>query len=327
MPTPGVSVVIPCYNDSDHVVTAIRSVLNDPWTPLEIIIVDDGSTPPLPDFTSLSPVIHTVRHHKNKGIAEALNTGLHRASHDLVCWLSSDDGVFPGKVAAQVAAFTHPEVVLCFTAYETIDQPTRTRSTVRFTPALSPDYQPPEAGGVYPQQHCIDPDWFRAAMLRGCLINGSTVMMRREAALSIGGFNPQFQLAQDYDFWLRLIRRGKCIYLPTVFGWRTLHPRQISRTKQSIANREDWEVRHQAGLVRELDALKQHFGLRRTLAWLTSMPPECFKDPAWRDRDGFWWWLWQQRWFRESFIAMRAMWRAFKAKIPRLTPTDGLKDL
>src|SRR5438477_430437 len=98
---PAVSVVIPVYNQRIYVGGAIDSVLSISDIPLELIVVNDGST----DGTS--NVLDEYRHsitlieQPNRGAATALNRGISAATGELVCWLSADDQFLPGKLEAQ----------------------------------------------------------------------------------------------------------------------------------------------------------------------------------------------------------------------------------
>ena len=119
---PTISVVIPAYNAASTLSKAIESVLNQDiqGNPLELIIVDDGST----DRTS-EIAAHYVRTHpdrirliaqKNRGPAAARNAGIAAAAGELIAFLDADDQWLPGKLAAQLSVFMQlPEIALVCT--------------------------------------------------------------------------------------------------------------------------------------------------------------------------------------------------------------------
>ncbi len=92
---PLVSVVIPVYNGDRFIGQAIESVLSQTYSPLEIIVIDDGST----DQTeqALAPYLHQIQYltQPNQGSAAARNSGLCVATGELIAFLDADDFFFP----------------------------------------------------------------------------------------------------------------------------------------------------------------------------------------------------------------------------------------
>jgi glycosyltransferase involved in cell wall biosynthesis len=116
--TPSVSVVIPCYNRREIISRAIHSVLEQTFSPMEIIVVDDGST----DGSSRvarsfgGPV--KVIEQPNCGAAVARNRGIRAALGDWVAFIDSDDEWHQDKLQLQVAAaerFPDAGLVFCDT--------------------------------------------------------------------------------------------------------------------------------------------------------------------------------------------------------------------
>lgn len=112
-----VSVIIPVHNGADTIAKAIDSVLIQE-VPLEIIIIDDGSTDHLAE--ALSPYLDrsafTVLHNEhNVGVAESRNRGVRKASGEYVAFLDCDDWWEPGKLKAQLALLQKTGYVLCAT--------------------------------------------------------------------------------------------------------------------------------------------------------------------------------------------------------------------
>lgn len=114
-----VSVVIPTYNRAHLIQRAVRSVLEQPLTESdELIVIDDGST----DNTEqvLSPFIGKIQYFRkeNRGAGAARNTGISCAKHDLIAFLDSDDEWLPGKLRLQRAFMSaRPDIVMCFTDF------------------------------------------------------------------------------------------------------------------------------------------------------------------------------------------------------------------
>lgn len=124
--SPLVSVVIPTHDRSDHLPGAIRSVADQTYDEIELIVVDDGSPVSVTQTLEDLPAdeLHSVeilRHQENRGANVARNTGIRAATGDYVAFLDDDDRWYETKVARQLETFqqTGPEVGVVYTGIET----------------------------------------------------------------------------------------------------------------------------------------------------------------------------------------------------------------
>lgn len=119
----GLSVILPAYMKNPTIpdILALRrsleSVLDEPaGGPCEIILIDDGSDPPIETFSPmLGPAyrdVKSIRHRQNQGVAAALNTGLRQARHELVARIDADDRWLAGKLGPQLALFRDADVTI-----------------------------------------------------------------------------------------------------------------------------------------------------------------------------------------------------------------------
>lgn len=100
---PLISVIIPVYNGERYLAEAIESVLAQTYRPIEIVVVDDGSTDSSADVAErFSPPVRYC-FQPNSGPAAARNTGLKMARGDIIGFLDQDDIWPAGKLALQVA--------------------------------------------------------------------------------------------------------------------------------------------------------------------------------------------------------------------------------
>ena len=189
---PLVSVVIPTYNRAALLREAIASVLRQCYAPLELIVVDDGST----DATvaCLRPLreLRIVRQDHTGMPGQARNAGARVARGEYLAFLDSDDLWLPHKLAVQVAA--------AVAAGDAINH-TRER-WLRGARVVS------QRG----QHHRRSGDLF-ADSLRKCIIGPSTVLLRRAAFEEAGGFREDLEIAEDYELWLRLTARHRVGYV------------------------------------------------------------------------------------------------------------------
>ncbi|MBI3511275.1 MAG: glycosyltransferase [Bacteroidetes bacterium] len=116
MKAPAVSVVIPLYNSAAFIGETIRSVLQQHFSELELIVVDDGSTD---DSANVVKKINDSRlkyfHQKNKGVSAARNYGIKNASGKFIALLDADDVMLPENISRKVKTLeTHPEADFAF---------------------------------------------------------------------------------------------------------------------------------------------------------------------------------------------------------------------
>jgi glycosyltransferase involved in cell wall biosynthesis len=236
-----VCVVIPAYNRADRLERCLTSVwAQRPLRPNQVIVVDDHST----DDTSAvaaSLGARVIRHSENRGPAEARNTGLRGTNSEWVAFLDSDDEWLPHHLA-HLWSIRGPHALVGGAAYYlTLDG-----HGDRFSGPVS--RRPMEF---------TSPD--RLIALHNFFTTSGS-MVRREAALAVGGFQKWWG-AEDFDLWLRMLEHytGICSRCVTVLyhihntqqsaqAERMLHEHRkvvnahLARTGQSAAMLERWEA-------------------------------------------------------------------------------------
>jgi glycosyltransferase involved in cell wall biosynthesis len=144
-----VSTIIPVFNRAQMLREAVDSVLKQTYRPLEIIVVDDGSTDDTLavafDLASSNPELIKVERQPNSGPGAARNLGLARASGEFVQYLDSDDLLEPGKFECQVRALReHPQAGMAYGLSRRVDLSTgRSRVWARtdeLIESLFPDF-------------------------------------------------------------------------------------------------------------------------------------------------------------------------------------------
>jgi glycosyltransferase involved in cell wall biosynthesis len=187
-----VSVVIPVYNGRAYLEGAVKTVLAQTRAPLEVLVVDDGSTDGTRELAaSLAPRVALIAQ-ANQGAGAARNVGVARARGSHVAFLDVDDRWTPEKLAKQMAVFErHPEVAVVGSRLAKIDRQDR--------PLPSP-------GRILPRAQYDRPASFREVLLMtGNVVPLSSAVVRRDVFQSAGGFRvePNFT-SEDYDLWVRL---------------------------------------------------------------------------------------------------------------------------
>lgn len=221
MDRPLVTVIIPTYNFDRFVMDALASALAQTHQPLEIIVVDDGSTDETPmrlrQVTSDFRYIRTQR----RGPAAARNTGLRYARGEYIAFLDADDLWEPGKVARDVDQLErHPAAGLSYCWWAHCDESGRPL---------------PEVGKPTHQGQVIEP------LANGCFINPSVTTVRRKCFDLLGGFDPSFKRCEDWEMLLRIAAaRYEFCCVPAVLACKRIHDAQMSRDPLEML---PWEER------------------------------------------------------------------------------------
>ncbi len=208
---PLVTVVIPTYNTARYLREAIDSVLAQTYSPVELVVVDDGSTDETPAL--VRAYANRLRYHRqeNRGFANALNTGIRLAHGEWIAWLSADDAFLPPKLERQVHHLSHhPEIAVSYTAYYEINESGRRLREVRV--------RPPYDNHVTPR-HLLD----------CCYVNGSTCLFRRHVFETSGFFDERLGPSADWEMWMRIAHGFRFGYWPEPLVCYRVHPHMTSR--------------------------------------------------------------------------------------------------
>jgi glycosyltransferase involved in cell wall biosynthesis len=201
------SVIIPTYNDGDSLGRSVESVLNQTFTDLELIVVDDCSPDETPEVVRgyTDPRVTYVRHGENRGGSAARNTGIRQATGEYVGFLDSDDIWHPTKLEKQVSVLESRSdewiAVYCDASYESEGVIDRVLEVYKDLTGVGRGHE----GSEELIEQLIMADAFVAA--------GSTLLARTEHVKRIGGFDEAFVRHQDWEFLIRLLEHGKCAYV------------------------------------------------------------------------------------------------------------------
>ncbi|MDH6514866.1 peptidoglycan/xylan/chitin deacetylase (PgdA/CDA1 family)/glycosyltransferase involved in cell wall biosynthesis/peptidoglycan/LPS O-acetylase OafA/YrhL [Streptomyces sp. SAI-135] len=201
--TEPVSVVIPAYNERECITQTVLSVVRSTH-PVEVVVVDDGSTDGTADIVrSLALPAVTVVRQPNAGKAAALNTGVARASHELIVMMDGDTVFEPDTVHRLVQPFSRPVVgaVAGNTKVANRGRLLGTWQHLEYVMGLNLDRR------MYDLLHCIP------------TVPGAVGAFRRTALRHTGGVSAD-TLAEDTDLTMALHRGGwDVVYEERARGW------------------------------------------------------------------------------------------------------------
>ena len=204
-----VSVVMPAYNCERYVAIAIESVLSQTPSPMEIIVVDDGSTDNTANIVRSYPHVTYLRQ-DNQGPSKARNTGVQRAKGEFVAFLDADDFWLPDKLSRQIRALSScPEAGFSFATYWNF------RDLGDQWVSENPAYPGPLRDWLNHQAVDAESSFgdVYKLLLRVNPVPTSSVMVRADAFSRVGGFNELMRNAEDYECWLRLARSYPAVVL------------------------------------------------------------------------------------------------------------------
>ncbi len=199
-----VSVIIPVFNDERFIGAAIESVQRQQFRPLEIIVIDDGSTDGTKDAVDRSsgPVPVSYHYQKNQGPGVARNLGVSRAQGDWIAFLDADDIWYPQKLAVQLEQIeVHPEAGLVYSDFDVLlpEGAIAPRTTVRQFTRPSKDEWKKLANVVFDGRPFPFP---------------STVLVRRDVFEGLGGFRADMrQYFEDFELFARVAKSFSLFYI------------------------------------------------------------------------------------------------------------------
>jgi len=215
-----VSVVIPAYNAEAHLRRALESVFVQTLLPLEVIVVNDGSTDRTEEVArSFADRIRYVGQ-SNAGASIARNRGIELAQGQWIAFLDSDDEWLPHKLDGQAAILrTISELRWCACH---ADRVYLRRSNQSELPA---GYR-----GRLTQRPSVD---FFEAALAGLVFQTSGMVIHRSVFDEVGSFDAALRVCQDRDLWWRIAMTEPSIGYDLRIGYRWHMSTPGSLTKQA----------------------------------------------------------------------------------------------
>ena len=210
-----ISVIIPTFNRKKTLGRAIRSVLDQTLSPLEILIIDDGSNDGTEEWVKERFKKIKYIYQNNHGVSSARNIGIENAYGDWVAFLDSDDEWLPNKLYEQVKAIdSNPGMQFFHTNEIWIRNGVRVNQMKKH-----------KKYGGYIFEKCLDI----------CRVSPSSVLIKKEVFDNIGFFDESLKVCEDYDLWLRITSKYQVIFLdvPLIYKYGG-HADQLSKVNDGI---------------------------------------------------------------------------------------------
>jgi glycosyltransferase involved in cell wall biosynthesis len=214
----GVSVIIPAYNYARFLSEAIDSALSQNYSPIEIIVVDDGSRDETPTLLARysDPRLRVI-HKKNEGLSAARNTGIKEANYPFVAFLDADDRWANGFLSATMEQF--------------MELPENYGIVATASQRMS------EYGQLVHQPRSIVSPPTTLSANHFILLNRvfpSAVTVRKSAFSICGYFDETLKSSEDRDMWIRITAKFPARYLNKILVHIRRHGENMSRNSSRM---------------------------------------------------------------------------------------------
>jgi len=209
-----VSVLIGAYQNERTLERAARSILAQTVSDLELLIVDDGSTDGTQQVAAgicaVDGRARVLAMGENRGIARSLNAAIEVAAAPLVAIQDADDWSEPARLERQIDVLADPEIAVVGCRMHEVD-----RSGRELAPRTR--WATGDVGSL---------------LMRFNPVPNTAAMFRRDAVLAIGGYDPRYRWAPEYDLWLRLAERHRVVALAEVLATREMSDENVAARRE-----------------------------------------------------------------------------------------------
>lgn len=198
-----ITTIMANFNDGPMIEQAVLGVIHQTTPPEKIIIIDDGSTDDSAEiinnlFQRYPDQIIVLKNEVNKGVVYSFNRALAQVTTKYVNFVSMDDAIHPTWMEKSLSILqNHPNSGLCFTDLNYTNGKRSWRS--RCLGIVSPRYFAPEEF---------------VALVPGHHISGTSVTIRVDRLLEVGGYRPELKWHSDWFAWLAVAGRYGVCYVP-----------------------------------------------------------------------------------------------------------------
>ena len=215
-----VSIVLPVYNGEKYISESIKSVLGQSYNNLELIIVNDCSTDNskeiCEEYQKKDNRIRIITNEKNLKLPLSLNVGFSKANGDYYTWTSDDNIYKPNAINRMVEYLNdNPKTQMVYTDCSVIDE----------EGIIVGDWSTSEPQMIVTGNSC-----------------GACFLYRAEVAKSVGNYDPEMFLAEDYDYWIRIASKGSIDYLKENLYLYRCHGNSLTEKKKSLIKEQTLKV-------------------------------------------------------------------------------------
>ncbi len=227
MNNPLVSVIIPAYNADKFIAEALDSVFTQTYRPIEVIVIDDGSTDKTAEivrnYQSDKHDSLVYIYQKNSGPSAARNAGIRKSNGKYITFLDADDLWTDGKLQKQIKLMeTHRDVVLMFGDVRRFSESNGTADSMFVRKGITKEFF---GDSFYVK------DAYRKLLMRNYIPTG-TVIIKRKYFQNEVIFDENLRCVEDWDLWLRIAMNGTIAYSTDVWEFKRDHEKNVSHSDE-----------------------------------------------------------------------------------------------
>lgn len=210
-----VTVIIPVYNKIEYLKDSLKSVINQTYNNIEIIVVDDGSNKHdriLEICNNFNKKIRILKLKKNAGVSVALNEGIRRSNGKYINWLSHDDLFLPTKIDEQLKSLAGAE------------------DRISVTNFIHWNFERNKKKKIYLNKENFN-DFTQKLLLKD-IYNFCTLLVPKKLYKD-NLFDKKLRYVQDYDMFLKLSKKAKFVFLDKHLFISRVHSHQTSLIKNN----------------------------------------------------------------------------------------------
>jgi glycosyltransferase involved in cell wall biosynthesis len=241
-----VSMVMAVHNGEKFLKEALDHALAQTYSNLELIIVNDGSTDRTKQILdeTKDQRVKVIHLEQNGGAANALNLGIKEANSQWIAIQDADDNSYPTRIEEQAKYIQeHPQLVGVGTLVKCISGDAHIPDDV---------YE----GWTNSRNYHISRKDIRKIAFSGCPFTHSSVMFSKSVFWEVGGYDPSYEIAYDYDLWLKLLEKGELEKVPKVLLDYRIHQSSLSH-KNGYATINEIQLAASRAIFRFLNREKQ----------------------------------------------------------------------
>jgi alpha-1,3-rhamnosyltransferase len=241
---PLVSIIVSSYNHEKYIEECILSIVNQTYSNIELIVIDDGSTDRSPEILQRLQKQYGffLEIQTNQGLSKTLNKAIRTyATGKYIAGSASDDYLVLDRIEKQVNYMeNHPEYALTFGKVYMVDENSQIIEGLQIIdPVIDP----------------VESVKFESLIERDCIPSGS-VMLRRDVWDECGGYNEN-TIVEDLDMWLKITFKYAICYLDDYFAYYRWHGKNITTQILRMCNAvwdvvESWKDKINPALARKV---------------------------------------------------------------------------
>ena len=185
-----ISVIIPVFKNVNYLKNSLKSVINQTYKNIEILVINDGNAPK--DVKEIKDIIFLFKKKikllsikKNNGVSNALNLGIKKSKGEYIAWLSHDDFFLKNKLKKQISLMIKKNYHISSCDFYTSNHNKLKKKSL-------------------PHDYYRD---FKTSLFLFDKLHGCSLLIKKSCFRDHGYFNIKLKHAQDYDMWLRLANR------------------------------------------------------------------------------------------------------------------------